>query len=189
MLKILTAAFVTASIFVASDAAVAGPIETVTAVFTQPDGGVTVNGYDDKILVTVSGGGNSFGNCLNDAFYVYFGCPGGIYHDGNGAWLAYYQLSFGTSPLVAYDPDQNADNFLIGALPDYNPEHSYGFILDTGVNTPTLLHFGVSDGQFQDNSGAFQITVSQLAVPEPLSIFVFGAGLAAAGSVRRRKPK
>lgn len=185
--KVLAAAIVAASMSAVPVVSSAGPIETLTAAFTAPDGGVTVHGYDDQVLITVSGFGSSLGDCLNDAFYVFSGCPGGIYHDGNGAWLAYYQLSFGTSPLVAYDPDQNADNFLIGALPDYNPTHEYSFILDTGVNSPEFLHFGVSDGQFQDNAGAYQITVSQVGVPEPISLSLFGAGLAAAVSLRRRK--
>lgn len=187
--KVLSAVIVAASLSALPVVASAGPTETLTAVFTAPDGGVTVNGYDNHVSITVSGLGSSLGDCLNDAFYVFSGCPGGVYHDGNGAWLAYYQLSFGTAPLVAYDPDQNAFQFLVGSLPDYNPTHEYSFILDTGVITPEFLHFGVSDGQFQDNAGAFQITVSQLGVPEPISISLFGAGLAAAVSLRRRRRK
>jgi hypothetical protein len=185
--KVFAAAIVAASLSAMSAAAEAGPIESLTALFTTADGGVTLNGYDHKVLVTVSGAGNSLGGCLNDAFYVYWGCPGAIYHDGNGAWLAYYQLSFGTSTLVPFNPDQNADNFLVGGLPDYNPSHDYSFILDTGVTIPTLLHFGVSDGEFDDNAGSYQITVSQLAIPEPVSLLLFGAGLAGALAVRRRK--
>ncbi len=180
MTRVLAAALLATTTLASPTAALAGPTETLTAVFTTPDGGVSLNGYDQQVLVDVSGIGQSLGNCQNDAFYVLFGCP--LVQDAR-----YYQLSFGTSTLVTYNPDQDAINFIVGGLPAYNPTHDYSFILNTGATVPTQLHFGVSDGEFDDNSGAYQITVAQLGVPEPLTLALFGAGLAGAAVIRRRK--
>src|SRR5439155_20907368 len=66
-------------------------------------------------------------------------------------------------PLAAFDQSCNAVRFLVGPLPAYNPEHEYTFVLDTGLAAPGPLHFGVSDGGFSDNSGAYIITVTQLS--------------------------
>ena len=151
--------------------------ETLTATFTQPDGGVTVNTYDNTVLVTVSGVGQSAGTNYNDAFYVYAdasGAPIGPTNDPD-----YYQLTFGTSALVGFDPAQDAKYFLVGSLPAYNPNHIYMFELDTGTSAPSSLHFGVSDGNFSDNSGFYTITVSEVPEPSTWAMMLLGfAGLA-----------
>jgi len=46
--------------------------------------------------------------------------------------------------------------------PDYNPDHDYTFMLDTRLETPGQLHFGVNDGGYSDNTWAYTITVTQL---------------------------
>jgi hypothetical protein len=123
----------------------------------------------------VSGSGQSLGTNLNDAFYVYDPENPPV-NDGN-----YYQLSFGTSTLVAADPSQDARNALVGALPLFDPTHTYTFLLDTGVTSPTQLHFGVSDDVFGDNTGAFTITVAQVPEPAAWALMLVGVGFVGAG--------
>jgi hypothetical protein len=137
----------------------AGPSETLTAAFTQPDGGVTSGAYKGYVLLHVTGVGQAYGAAYNDAFYLYtapFAAPQNG-HDGG-----YYQLTFGASPLQAFSLGSNARNFLVGPLPPYNPAHDYTFVLDTRLASPARLHFGVSDGGYNDNSGAYTITATPL---------------------------
>jgi len=161
-------------------AASSASAETITATFTQPDGGVTTSLYSGIVHVTVSGFGQSLGQDLNDAFYVYN--PGSPTHFSD-----YYQLTFGTSTLVPFDPAQDAYLSILGGLPAYNSSHTYSFDLNTGAGVPTQLHFGVSDGNFSDNSGSFTITVS--AVPEPATWAMMTLGFAGIGfmTYRRRR--
>lgn len=150
--------------------------ETIAVPFTTPDGGVTTGLYSGTVSVTVTGEGFSLGSRFNDAFYLY----DPITHDAS-----YYQLTFGTSPLVGFNPAQNAVNFIVGGLPAYNPTHVYTFLLNTGTSTPSQLHFGVGDGNFGDNGGSFSVTVS--AVPEPATWGMMIAGFGLAGAAMRRK--
>jgi hypothetical protein len=150
--------------------------EIVNVPFTTPDGGVTSGLYDDTVLVTVSGFGNSDGASLNDAFYVF---------QGGDDDPPYYQLTFGTSTLVPFDPAQDAVNFIVGGRPTYNPTHDYTFLLNTGSSVLTHLHFGVGDGDFADNGGAFTISIAE--VPEPATWAMLIAGLFGIGAVLRGK--
>jgi hypothetical protein len=153
--------------------------ETITASFTTPDGGVTTGLYSGIVHITVSGFGMSLGTNLNDAFYLFN--P----HNPPIHAADYYQLTFGTSTLVPFNPVQNASNFIVGSLPAYNASHVYSFDLDTGSAVPTQLHFGVSDGIFRDNSGAFTITVG--AVPEPSTWALMILGFAGVGFMAYRR--
>lgn len=153
--------------------------ETITASFAMPDGGVTTGLYDGQVRITVSGGGSSNGLAFNDAFYQ-LPAGGSPVHDGS-----YYQLTFSTTALQPLMPGQDAYLAIVGGLPAFSADNIYSFVLDTGVFTPSILHFGVSDGNFSDNSGAYTITVAQ--VPEPASILLVGAGLATAAAFRRRR--
>jgi hypothetical protein len=152
--------------------------ETITATFTTPDGGVTSGLYANEVQITVSGTGQSAGSAYNDAFYIYSG--GSPYNDTN-----YYQLTFGTSALIGYDPLQDIKNYLVGPIPAYNASHTYTFDINTGVSTPTALHFGVSDGIFSDNTGAYTITVT--SVPETSTWVMMLAGFAGLGFAAQRR--
>lgn len=161
--------------------------ETVPVSFMMPDGGVSSGLYFGNVLLEVVGTGQSLGPTFNDAFY--------LYADGAGNPIApvvdgsFYQLTFGTVPLVAVTPSQNAANFIVGSVPAYDPAHNYSFVLNTGLVAPGALHFGVGDGNFGDNSGAYRVTITQLqAVPEPGSIaLVVGSGFAGVALLRRRR--
>jgi hypothetical protein len=159
--------------------------ETVNAPFTTPDGAVTSGLYDNIVQITVSGVGQSLGSDFNDAFYIYAdgsGNPIGPTNDPN-----YYQMTFGTTTLVPFDPAQNIKNFLVGPLPAYSSTHIYSFDINTGVTTPTQLHFGVGDGDFADNSGAYTITVTQVPEASTWAMMMLGfAGLGFAGFRTRR---
>lgn len=152
--------------------------ETINVAFTQPNGGTTTGLYSGIVHVRVSGTGFSLGSALNDAFYLL----SGPVHDAS-----YYQLTFGTSPLVAFNPSLNAVNFVVGGLPAYQASHIYDFFLNTGSAVPTALNFGVGDGQFGDNGGSFLVSVG---VPEPATwaMLIVGFGMVGAGmrSARRR---
>ena len=151
--------------------------ETLSASFLTADGGVTTQSYSGIVHVTVSGIGQSLGSQYNDAFYLIASTT----HDAN-----YYQLTFGTSPLVAFDPTQNAVNFVVGGLPAYQASHVYSFYLSTGLAVPGQLHFGVGDGNFGDNSGSFRITVSDAPEPASWALMLGGFGLVG-GAMRSRR--
>ena len=162
--------------------------ETIIVPFTTPDAGQTTGLYDNIVQITVSGVGQSLGTAFNDAFYLYTDSAGNpITPPVNDP--SYYQMTFGTATLVAFDPAQDVKNFLVGPIPAYNSSHTYTFDINTGVSTPTQLHFGVSDGDFSDNSGAYTITVTQAAVPEASTWAMMLAGFAVLGlaAVSRRK--
>ena len=166
------------------------PHETLTAAFTVPDGGVTTNGYSGYVLLNVTGVGQAYSTVYNDAFYLYtdqYANPPVNGHDG-----AYYQIAFDTVPLHSANFSRNVKNYIYGSLPVYNPLHDYTVILNTGLSRLGPLHFGVSDAGYSDNTGAYTVRVTQLAVtPEPSVAATVFAGLAAGASVlagcRRRR--
>ena len=97
----------------------------------------------------------------------------------------YYQLTFGTAPLVPFNPAQNAVNFLVGPVPAYSATNTYSFKLNTGLVTPGILYFGVGDGNFSDNGGAYRIVIN--AVPEPASWALMIAGFGMLGAATRQQ--
>lgn len=170
-----------------------GQAETVTAAFTTPDAGITTNSYSGTVLVTVSGVGQSYSSAYNDAFYVYQDTSGNpitpsnpYYNPTNPNGLRYYQLAYSANPLSGNDYNNAADLSVVGGLPAYSPSHSYTFFLNTGLTAPGKLHFGVIDGDYGDNTGAYTITLG--SAPEP-GIYAFLGSLALSGVfLRLRKP-
>lgn len=172
-MKTLTAAIAGLAFFAATPAFAA---ETIDVPFTTPDGGQTTNTYSGVVKVTVSGTGFSAGARLNDAFYLL----DPVEHDPS-----YYQLTFGTTTLTPLNPAQNAVNFVVGGLPAFSANHIYSFLLDTGTATPSILHFGVGDGGFGDNGGAFSVSVAGVPEPATWGLMILGFG-AVGGALRRR---
>ena len=69
-------------------------------------------------------------------------------------------------------------------------------MIDLGGQAPTTLTFGVTDGLYTDNSGAFSIGVYQLlpgaanaGVPEPATWAMMLLGFGAVGAVMRRRDR
>lgn len=172
-----------------------GASETVTAVFTQADGGISVGAYSGFVELIVSGTGQSQGSILNDAFYLFTGSQTPAHN------AQHHQLVFDTQTLVSLNPSRCVKHFIIYDIdahtevtspyvPAYSSDHIYNFVVDLGMIAPNNLHFGVSDGKFYDNSGAYNIEISQLKpIPEPTSILLFGSGLIGIISIRKFRMK
>lgn len=143
------------------------PGENLTSLFTNPST-ATAGSYEGYVEVLVSGTGYSLWSLINDAFH---GVPGGSPLD-----TQYYQLNLGwtSAPLVPLSGEaRNINNFIVfvegvgSVSPGYTPayesvSHTYHFVVDTGLWSAQQLQFGVSDGNFGDNGGAYDITVWQL---------------------------
>lgn len=137
----------------------ADPRETIDVPFKPADAAITASSYQGYVLVNVTGVGQAYGATYNDAFYLYtapFDPP------QNGWDGGFYQLAFKAATLTEFDAGAGAWASLYGTLPPYNPSHEYTVILDSKVATPGKIHFGVTDGGYSDNSGAFRVTITQL---------------------------
>ncbi len=183
-----------------------GSTENMVAVFTKPDGGISTNTYYGFVLVDVNGTGIAGGTNPNDAFYY-----------SNDNWATHtsvgsnYMMDFDSKTLSAVANARDAKNFVMydvstnteitsrPYVPAYNSanNHKYTVILDTALlqANATNLHFGVNDGTYTDNSGQYNLSITQLSsgtsssVPEPSPVALM-SGLLAAGSVftiRKRK--
>jgi len=148
--------------------------ESLVATFLQSDGGDTVNTYSGLVLLTVSGTGEASGTSDNDAFYVFENAVGGLitpFNHPNSYQVAFDESHIVTPPrtpeafavrnFIVFDVDAGTD-VTPTYVPAYRADHIYTFVIDTGLETPSVLHFGVVDGNFNDNSGAFNIDVTQL---------------------------
>lgn len=113
----------------------------------------------------------------------------------------YYQLNFGTSdnPFAGGEAN-NIDQCIVfidnigfvtpGTIPDYDGlNHTYHFVFHVQTTIPSLLSFGVLDGIYYDNGGAFEITVFPVvAIPEPASWCLAIGGLMAISALRLTRP-
>lgn len=159
---------------------------------------LTPGSYMGPVEVLVSGTGYSLWNIINDSFH---GVAGQTPLDSQ-----YYQLNVGwdSAPLVPFSGEpRNITNFIsfvegVGAVtPAYTPayagDNTYHFVIDTGLLATSQLQFGVSDGNFGDNGGAYNLQVWQLEkksasvpdTPAPYALASLAALLAASGRLRR----
>lgn len=190
MLAAATMAPAFASNSIASNYARTGATDSLVAPFNVIST-ATLGAYAGPVEVLVSGTGFSQGNLRNDAFYSASGV----------AAVGFYMLSIGWdgAPLLAGSSSRAANNFIsfidnvgpvpLGSRPAYAPNNTYRFVIDVPP-TAGALRFGVSDGNFSDNGGAYNVQVWQLqagVVPEPGSVALMLAGLGALGWIAQRR--
>jgi hypothetical protein len=168
--------------------------ETVVAPFTVLST-ATLGSYQGPVEIEVSGTGFSLGPTINDAFYFANGSP----------TSGFYMLNIGYTgaPIFGGQTGRAANNFInfidgVGAVapgtrPAFAADHIYKFVVTVPPVNVGPLSFGVSDGNFADNGGAFTVKVWQLQaepaasspVPEPTSAALVLLALASAAAVRR----
>jgi hypothetical protein len=193
--------FLVAAAIIASPATAASTIESAfTRVSTVESlsapfvavGVQTQRDYSGLVEVNVSGSGYSNASNFNDAFYP----------NGNG----YYQLgiSWRDAPLAGGQPNYYASRLItfidgVGTVaagtlpaPAAGPDYRYRFVIDLGNLVAQPLQFGVLDGVYADNGGAFQLSLYQLqagapGVPEPASWAMLIAGFGLTGAAMRRR--
>ena len=151
--------------------------ESVAVPFTISSASTT-HTYGGAVEVIVSGTGTSYGGRVNDAFYgVPSGVPVDYYGMGSVFGIPYYQLNLGWDhgfALHGCDGERNnANNFITfidgrgtvapPVMPDYDAvNHTYDFVVTVPANAGHLS-FAVSDCTFDDNTGAYDIQIFQLA--------------------------
>ena len=165
------------ALVLAAIAVPAAAVETVSVNFTAPTGGQSVGLWSGIVKLRVSGTGFSLGPQINDAFYMV---------SSQSLNPGYYGLGFGTSPLAAFTPSNNIQNFLVNPVPAFAASSVYTFLVNTGTAVPSTLYFGVTDGAYGDNGGAFRITISNVPEPANWALLIAGFGLVGA-SLRRRR--
>ena len=163
-----------------------GLTESIYIPFSTPDAAISTQTYSDYVRIKVTGTGQSDGTCWNDAFWVYTDPSGApVTTPGNGS--GGYQLNCDTTTLlpsipftqnaaqrIYYDVDNGLEPSGQPYYPPYQASHEYNFVLNVG-SIPSKLHFGVCDGIFGDNSGAYNIEATQM-IPEPSTFVLLGLG-------------
>lgn len=131
-----------------NDITIASAREYLQVPFTVPGsiGVETIQEYSGIVNVSVSGGGQSAGIAINDAFYIYIDqTPQYI----TPAYVEPFHLYIDNAPAID----------MIGSLPQYRTDHIYTFNIDAG-STPRRLNFAIGDLYAVDNDGSFTIALS-----------------------------
>jgi len=123
--------------------------ESLTVPFTlgYPPGVQTSHEFIGTVKVTVSGVGKASANQYSDAFY--------IYTDNSGKPL---DPPYHPTTMTLCINGANADTFT--TVPPYNSSHIYTF---TFVAPRGTINFGVNDAYTVDNSGEYNVTITQEA--------------------------
>ena len=195
-LLLFTSPTIFASQIIADNFLRTGVSETLNAPFLSPNG-VTTNSlfHRGTIEVIVSGIGYSFWDDINDAFFM----EDSVAHEIDPG---YYQLNAGTNGTSF---DGGLDNNLINSIifiedegivsplsrPTYDPNHEYHFVIDTslmGSIGNSALTFGVSDIDYADNGGSYNIQLFEVSpVPIPAAFILMFTGIFSLFSYSKRK--
>jgi hypothetical protein len=124
--------------------------ETVKAPFTDgPSAVTTANTYSGKVKIDITGVGQAAGTSSSDSFYRF---------TDNGTKIDpvpanEFGLYINGKPAQSLFPSSQD-------IPSYNPDHSYSFTIDARNGE---LTFGVGDTFTVDNTGFYNITISELS--------------------------
>jgi hypothetical protein len=111
---------------------------------------------------------------VNDAFYFFASSPGNPISPQLNDHGSFVPLSFGGS--TCFPSGQPLSNYLgfiegvgqvtPGTVPEYNPGHTYRFVVDFGSASG---HFTVGDEDcgFYDNTGAFTLSINGVELAPP----------------------
>lgn len=173
------------STFVADNFTRIGPGETITAPFTASGGTSTTGTLGSLVEITVSGTGYALGPTVSDAFYFLNGSAVGQYYGLN--------IGFSGRPFAG-GLNNNIQNWMTfiegvgtaspGTIPAYSSANTYHFVLELPASAATgPLIFGVSDGAYTDNGGAYTVQINPVvrgitAAPEGGAlVYVLPGGL------------
>jgi hypothetical protein len=147
------------------DGAATGPTETIVAQACGFNPGTTSTSYSGFVRLTVSGVLVNTGTVGQDAFYsvdttnasvALAACPGCFRYNrrSEGMCVCSYECA-ATSHEVA--------GLLVGAYPDFRPDHVYSVVLDLGPSADRL-DLGMADCGCNDNSGNYILDLTPLTV-------------------------
>jgi PEP-CTERM motif len=174
------------------------PAENVVAPFLANAGATTTGTYTGFVEILVSGRGFSLGNLINDAFYLTDsgqGLANNFYHLGLGTTAQPWNVATTNFPSLGVERFMSFINGVgsvsAGTIPAFNSSSTYNFVVDLSSQSSQLT-FGVLDGVYSDNGGAYALAVWQLrpgvaAVPEAATWLMMIVGFGAVGAVVRRK--
>jgi len=151
-----------------------------------PQTAQSTNQYSGFILI--SGAGYYYfgtGDIYSDIFYAFHFSDSSYYLD-YGLLLNTNQMSqasynsLGGFAIAPIDPSLNLNEVTpaLANVPAYTTTHSYNVVVDVGVSNPTTLYFGVGDSYWGDNSGSFNLQITQLQAVAPIlpMLTLTGAG-------------